>query len=83
MGIRHDVNGKESAKRMWATRLLMLGFVLAIFFVLMWTIAYLFFEKEIIFPTFLRDIWLGVMGAGTSVIFGTAFEKPKPENDVN
>ncbi len=77
MSTSKDINGKESSKRLWAKRLLTLGILLAIFFILMWAIAFLFFEKEIIFPTFLRDIWLGIMGAGTSVIIGTVFEKTK------
>ena len=77
MSVKHDINNKESAKRMWATRLLTLGYLMAIFFVLMWAVMELFFEKKIVFPTFLRDIWLGIMGAGTSVIIGTVFETKK------
>lgn len=77
MSLKQDINGKESAKRMWATRLLTLGYIMAIFFVLMWSVAFFFFKKEITFPTFLRDIWLGIMGSGTSVIIGTVFEKSK------
>ena len=77
MSVKKDINGKESAKRMWATRLLTLGYLMAIFFVLMWAVAFLFFEKEITFPTFLRDIWLGLMAAGTGVILGTVFETKK------
>ena len=80
MSVHKDINGKESSKRLWARRLLTLGYLLAIFFVLMWTIAFFFFEKEIVFPTFLRDIWLGLMASGTGVIFGTVFEKPKKES---
>ena len=78
MSISKDVNGKESSKRLWATRLLTLGFLLAIFFVVMWAIAFLFYGKEITIPTSLVQIWGGLMGAGTSVILGTVFERPKP-----
>ena len=74
MSVKQDINGKQSAKRLWATRLLTLGYLMAIFFVVMWGVAFLFFDKEIIFPTFLRDVWLGLMAAGTGVILGTVFE---------
>ena len=79
MSINKDINGKESSKRLWATRLLTLGFLLAIFFVLVWTIALFFFDKEITIRSALVQIWSVLMAAGTGTILGTAFETPKPE----
>ena len=82
MSVKKDINGKESAKRMWATRLLTLGFFMAIFFVLIWAIALLFFKKEITIPISLIQMWGGIMASGTGVILGTVFEKPKGNSSI-
>lgn len=73
---RHvDINGKISSKRYWGGMFLGLAFYMAIFFTLVWGIAVLL-NKEIEFPDFLKFLWGGVVGAGTTKIVSTVFEKP-------
>jgi hypothetical protein len=72
-----DVNGKDSQKRFWAGRFMWLAFYLAIFYALIWGVATIFYDVNVDFPTFLRDMWFGIAGLGTTKLVTTVFEKPK------
>ena len=77
MSVRQDINGKDSSKRMWANRFLSLGFFMVIFFVAVWGVLIIFTDKVIDFPDKLMEMWIYLMGFGTSILLGTLFEKPK------
>ncbi len=72
-----DINGKESSKRMWASRFLSLGFFMVIFFMIIWGVLVVFTDKKIALPDKLMEMWIWLMGFGTSILLGTIFEKPK------
>jgi len=67
-----DINGKDSAKRIWGGRYLTVGLIMAI----IWFIVYLgsvFVDKEfkIIFP---YEMWYGIVGLGAGLIGIGIFE---------
>lgn len=67
-----DVNGKESSKRVWASRYLTVGLAMSV----AWFLAHLVFsilKKEISF-TFPYEMWYGILGFGAVLLGVTIFE---------
>ena len=69
-----DVNGKESSKRYWARRFFTFGFWAAIIIFVIWVISFIF-DKELTIPDQLIEIWKWLMGFGSAILIGTAFER--------
>ena len=68
-----DINGKKSAKRVWAGRYLGVGLGMA----LVWFVVYvgsLFVEKEFTLK-FPYEMWYGIVGFGSAIIGVTIFEE--------
>ena len=67
-----DVNGKESAKRVWAGRYLVVGLAMAV----VWFLAHLVLNIiQIPFSwTFPYEMWYGIVGFGAIALGVTIFE---------
>ena len=81
MSTIHDINGKESSKRLWAKRFFTLGFWLVIAMFVIWAIVSVFFDKDFQIPSQLIEVWKWLMGFASAVILGTVFEKPTISNN--
>ena len=67
-----DINGKKSAKRVWAGRYLFVGLAMA----MIWFVVYvgsLFVEKEFTLK-FPYEMWYGIVGFGSAILGVTIFE---------
>ena len=68
-----DINGKESAKRVWANRLLWVGVgTFIIKFIVDVIDAFCMKEYVLTFPT---ELWIYIMGAGLAALGFTLAEK--------
>ena len=68
-----DVNGKDSAKRLWAGRYLLAALVMGFGHWLGTELSGIFgFEYNVHFPT---EIWYGMVGGGFGILGFTIFEK--------
>ena len=67
-----DVNGKESAKRIWGSRYLTLGLAMSV----VWFLAHIVLNvMQIPFNwTFPYEMWYGVVGFGAALIGISIFE---------
>ena len=75
MNMLKDINGKESSKRIWASRFLWVG--LAIFGIKVFVaLVDVFTEKQYTFD-FPTEQWLYIMGAGMLAMGFTLAEKKK------
>ena len=77
MSLYKDVNGKVSSKRVWGVRFLAvsLGMAITWFFIMM--VAYL---RNVIFEVeFPYEMFLGLLGTGTTLLGVGTFERPKKD----
>ena len=75
MGKHLDINGKESAKRAWAKKLLWTALVMVWIYTLLWTYATV---KEMVTPDIpdsLLQMWFGLAGGGLTALGLTLGEK--------
>ena len=68
-----DVNGKESSKRLWASRYLLAALIMGVGHFLAGVLAGIFgWNYTAPFP---HEIWYGMVGGGFAILGVTIFEK--------
>lgn len=67
-----DINNKTSAKRVWASRYLWVGLVMAAIWFLVY-VGSVFVEKDFTL-SFPYELWFGVVGFGSAILGVTIFE---------